>query len=248
MKVSLFLTCLGEQFYPDVGMSVVRVLRHLGCEVDFPDTQTCCGQPALNTGYPDEARKVARRLIDVFRDAECIVSPSGSCCGMIRHYYPSLFEADPALRRDAEALAGRVYEFSQFMVQVLGVDHLDASFPHKVTYHPSCHGARLLGIREEPIALLRSIPDLELVPLPRADDCCGFGGTFAVKLAPISVAIADEKVAHVVETKAHYLAGTDLGCLMNIAGRMQVLGVKVEALHIAALLDRALRRSEGVPA
>ena len=245
MRVSLFLTCLGDQFYPEVGMSVVRVLRRHGCEVDFPETQMCCGQPALNTGYPAEARKVARGLIEAFRDAEFVVSPSGSCCGMIRHYYPSLFENDPSLGPDARGLAGRVYEFSQFMVRVLGVDRLDASFPHKVTYHPSCHGSRLLGIREEPLALLRSIPDLELVPLPRADDCCGFGGTFAVKLAPISVAIADEKVAHVVETGAHSLAGTDLGCLMNIAGRMQVLGVKVEAMHIAELVDRAQRTSAG---
>jgi len=164
---------------------------------------------------------------------------------MIRHYYPSLFGADSGLQREAESLAARVYEFSQFMVGVLGVEKLEASFPHKVTYHPSCHGARLLGIREEPLALLRAIHDLELVPLPRAEDCCGFGGTFAVKLAPISAAIVDEKVAHIVETKTHYVVGTDLGCLMNIAGRMNVLGVPAEAVHIAELVDRAQRNSGG---
>jgi L-lactate dehydrogenase complex protein LldE len=244
MKVALFLTCIGDQLYPDVGRSVVRVLERHGCEVAFPAGQTCCGQPAWNTGYPGEARKVAQKLISAFADAECVVSPSGSCSGMIRHYYPLLFEKDPALRREAEDLADRVYEFSQFMVRILNVERLDASFPHKVTYHPSCHGARLLHIADEPVALLRAIPDLELVPLPRAEDCCGFGGTFAVKLAPISAAIVDEKIACVRETAAHYLAGTDLGCLMNIAGRMQVLGVPVEALHIAELVDRALAREE----
>ncbi len=247
MKVALFVTCIADQLYPDVGMSVVRVLRRHGCEVVFPEAQICCGQPALNSGYPNEARKVARRLIAAFADAEWVVSPSGSCCGMVRHYYPSLFGVDSGLQREAEALAGRMYEFSQFMVRVLGVEKLEGSFPHKVTYHPSCHGARLLGIREEPLALLRAIPDLELVPLPRAEDCCGFGGTFAVKLAPISAAIVDEKVAHVVETNTHYLVGTDLGCLMNIAGRMKVLGVSTEALHIAALVDRVLESSGSAP-
>jgi L-lactate dehydrogenase complex protein LldE len=245
MKVALFLTCLGDQLYPDVGMSVVRVLERHGCEVDFPVGQICCGQPAWNTGYPDEARRVARRLISAFADAECVVSPSGSCSGMIRHYYPSLFESDPVLRREAEDLGDRIYEFSQFMVRILNVERLPASFPHKVTYHPSCHGARLLGIQDEPLALLRAIPDLEFVPLPRAEDCCGFGGTFAVKLAPISVAIVDEKIARVRETAAHYLAGTDLGCLMNIAGRMQVTGVPVEALHVAQVVDRALANEKG---
>jgi L-lactate dehydrogenase complex protein LldE len=247
MKAALFLTCIADQLYPDVGMSVVRVLRRHGCQVDFPEAQTCCGQPALNSGYPDEARKVARRLIEAFAGAEYVVSPSGSCCGMIRHYYPTLFGADSGLQREAEALAGKVYEFSQFMVRVLGVDRLAGSFPHKVTYHPSCHGARLLGIREEPLALLKAIRGLELVPLPKADDCCGFGGTFAVKLAPISVAIVDEKVAHVRETDTRYLVGTELGCLMNIAGRMRTLGVPTEAVHIAELVDRALQNGTGSP-
>jgi len=241
----VFSTCLGDHLYPEVSMSVARVLRRHGCDVDCPSGQTCCGQPAWNSGYPAEARKVASQLVRALADAEHVVSPSGSCCGMIRHCYEALFEDDPGLRREAGALAARVYEFSQFMIQVLGVDRLAASFPHKVTYHPSCHGARLLGIRDEPLALLRAIGDLDLVPLPRAEDCCGFGGTFAVKLAPISIAIVDEKIAHVRETEAHYLVGTDLGCLMNIAGRMQVLGVRVEAVHIAELVDRALANDAG---
>jgi len=245
VRVSLFSTCLGDHLYPEVAMSVVRVLRRQGCDVDHPAGQTCCGQPAWNSGYPAEARKVATQLVRAFADSEHVVSPSGSCCGMIRHCYEALFEDDPGLRREAESLASRVYEFSQFMIQVLGVGRLTETFPHRVTYHPSCHGARLLGIKDEPLALLAAIGDLELVPLPRAEDCCGFGGTFAVKLAPISIAIVDEKIAHVRETDAHYLVGTDLGCLMNIAGRMQVLGVRVEAVHIAELVDRALANDAG---
>jgi L-lactate dehydrogenase complex protein LldE len=242
MKVALFSTCLGDQLHPEVAMSAARVLRRFGCEVDVPETQVCCGQPALNSGYQDEARTVARRLIESFEGAEHVVAPSGSCSGMIRHYFPQLFAHDAVLRKKAESLASRVYEFSQFLVRVLGVEAIDGSFPHKVTYHPSCHGARLLGIKEEPLMLLRAIGDLELVPLPKADDCCGFGGTFAVKLAPISAAIVDEKVAHIQETAAHYVVGTDLGCLMNIAGRMKVKGVPIEGLHLAALVDRALTK------
>ncbi len=246
MKVSFFSTCLGDQLYPEVAMSAVRVLERLGCEVDLPAAQVCCGQPALNSGYQDEARTVARRLIETFADAEHVVAPSGSCSGMIRHYFPQLFKHDAGLLREAESFASRVFELSQFLVRVLGIHQLDGSFPHKVTYHPSCHGARLLGIREEPLILLRAIRDLELVPLPKADDCCGFGGTFAIKLASISAAIVDEKVAHISETNAHYVVGTDLGCLMNITGRMQVKGLPVQGVHMAELLDRAM--SKGAPA
>jgi L-lactate dehydrogenase complex protein LldE len=244
MKVALFVTCMGDQLQPQVGMSVVRVLRRHGCEVDFPEGQVCCGQPAMNSGYPGEARAVARRLVLALADAEHVVSPSGSCCAMIHHHFRALFADDPGLLREAESLARRTHEFSQFMVNVLGVARLEASFPHKVTYHPSCHGTRLLGVRDEPLALLRAIGDIDLVPLPHADDCCGFGGTFAVKLGGISGAIVDEKVSHVVETSARYLVGTDIGCLVNIAGRMKVRGVDVEALHIAELLDRALAAVE----
>jgi L-lactate dehydrogenase complex protein LldE len=222
-------------------MSAARVLRRFGCEVDLPRAQVCCGQPAFNSGYQDEARTVARHLIETFVGAEHVVAPSGSCCGMIRHYFPQLFAHDGGLRREAESLASRVYEFSQFLVRVLGVEQLEGSFPHKVTYHPSCHGARLLGIREEPLVLLRAIHDLELVPLPKADDCCGFGGTFAIKLAPISAAIVDEKVAHIGETNAHYVVGTDLGCLLNITGRMKVKALSIQGLHLAELVDRALQ-------
>lgn len=246
MKVALFTTCLGDQFYPQVGQSVLRVLRRLGCDVEVPSTAVCCGQPAWNSGYAGEARAAALRLLETFGSADYVVSPSGSCCGMIRHYYEELFEDEPALQRQARSVAERSFEFSQFVVSILGVTALDGSFPHRVTYHPSCHGARLLGARAEPLTLLRAIPKLELVPLGHADDCCGFGGTFSIKLSNISVAIADEKVAHVEATGADYLVSTDLGCLMNIAGRMRERGVAVEALHLAQLVERALDGAAGV--
>jgi L-lactate dehydrogenase complex protein LldE len=245
MKVALFSTCLGDQLYPQVGMSAMRVLSRFGCEVDLPEGQVCCGQPAYNSGYHDEARTVARGLLRAFDGADYVVSPSGSCCGMIRHAFAGLFADEPGLAREAASLAGRVYEFSQFVVGVLGVRRIDGPFPHPVTYHPSCHGARLLGVRDEPLTLLRAIEGIEIVQLPRAEDCCGFGGAFAVKLASISSAIVDEKVAHVVETKARYLVGTDVGCLMNISGRMKVKGLSIEALHIAEVVDQALQLGDG---
>jgi L-lactate dehydrogenase complex protein LldE len=244
VKVSLFITCLADQFFPDVGLSAVRVLRRLGCEVDFPEAQVCCGQPAFNSGYRDEARVVARNLLDAFEASEYVVSPSGSCTAMIHHYYEELFQDDPELLERARRFRQKTYEFSQFLRQVLGVSALSASFPETVTYHASCHGSRLLGVRDEPLELLRLVHGIELRPLVRCEDCCGFGGTFSVKLSDLSAAMADEKVTHVVATGARYLVGTDMGCLMNIAGRMQRKRVEVETLHVAQLLDRALANHE----
>lgn len=243
MKVALFATCVVDQMYPAVAESVARVLGRHGCEVSFPAAQVCCGQPAFNSGYFDDARRVAERLLDALAGADHVVTPSGSCAAMIHHHYGRLFQDDAARLAAATRLAERSYEFSQFMVNVLHVERFEGSFPHAVTFHPSCHGARLLGARQEPLALLRAVPDLELRPLPQADDCCGFGGTFAVKLPEVSAAIADEKLRHVSETRARYLVGTDLGCLMHLSGRMRRRGVAVEALHIAQLIDRAQTRS-----
>lgn len=239
MKVALFATCLVDQMFPAVAHSAARVLRRHGCEVSFPVGQVCCGQPALNSGYFDDARRVAAGLLDVLEGADYVVTPSGSCAAMIHHHYERLFEAEPARLVAARRLAANTFEFSQFMVNVLKVERLAGSFPHTVTFHPSCHGARLLGARQEPLALLRAVPQLQLRPLSNADDCCGFGGTFALKLPEISAAIADEKLRHVGQTGARYLVGTDLGCLMHLSGRMQRRGVAVEALHIAELVDRA---------
>ncbi len=244
MKASLFITCLGDQLFPEVGLSVVRVLRHLGCEVDFPEAQVCCGQPAFNSGYRDEARVVARALLDAFEASEYVVSPSGSCTAMIHHYYEELFQGDPQRLAQARQFRQKTYEFSQFLRRMLGVTRLTARFPESVTYHASCHGSRLLGARDEPLELLNLVRGIELRPLERCEDCCGFGGTFSVKLSDLSAAMADEKVSHVVETGARYLVGTDMGCLMNIAGRVQRRHIAVEVLHLAQLLERALANGE----
>jgi L-lactate dehydrogenase complex protein LldE len=245
MRVALFVTCLVDNLFPDVGEAMVRILHRLGVETVLPEAQTCCGQPAFNSGYADEARAAAKTLLRAFADAEYVVAPSGSCTGMIHHYYPSLFAGDPAAQAEAESLAQRTYEFSQFLVKVLGVTDLGAEFPHRVTYHPSCHGARLLGVQDEPVRLLRAVRGLELVDLPHAQDCCGFGGTFSVKMGDISAAMVDEKVDHVRETGAHVLVGTDMGCLMNIGGRLRRRGEPVRVLHLAELLWEGMQHRGG---
>jgi L-lactate dehydrogenase complex protein LldE len=236
MKVSLFITCLSDALYPRVGEAMVRLLAKYGVEVHFPKTQTCCGQPAFNSGYWDEARTAAKTLLESFDDADFVVSPSGSCTGMIHHYFPKLFEHDSVLSGKANALIEKTYEFSQFLVQVLGVTDVGAYFPHKVTYHPSCHGSRLLGVKSEPLQLLNHVRGMELVPLPYAEDCCGFGGTFAVKMCDISGAMVSEKADHVLETDAQVLVGLDMGCLLNISGNLRYRGKPVRVMHLAELL------------
>ncbi|GAB7057822.1 MULTISPECIES: (Fe-S)-binding protein [unclassified Paenibacillus] len=244
MRVSLFITCLADQLYPEVGESVVRLLHRYGCEVDFPELQTCCGQPAYNSGYQDEAREVARNWIRAFEHSDYVVSPSGSCTGMVHHYYPSLFENEPEWKAKAERLIEKTYEFSQFMVNVLGIKDLAAEFPEKVTYHPSCHAMRLLGVREEPGTLLAHVKGLELIDLPYKEDCCGFGGTFAVKMANMSEAMVCEKAANVCSTNASVLVGTDMGCLMNIGGRLNKENKPVRVMHLAQLLEEGVKRGE----
>ncbi|MDB5051973.1 MAG: Fe-S oxidoreductase [Bacilli bacterium] len=241
MKVSLFITCLADQMYPEVGESVVRLLHRYGCEVDFPGSQTCCGQPAFNSGYQDEAREVARNLIRAFEHSDYVVSPSGSCTGMVHHYYPHLFQAEPEWAAKAEALVNKTYEFTQFLVQVLGVTDVGASFAAKVTYHPSCHAMRLLGVKDEPLQLLSEVQGVEYIDLPNKQDCCGFGGTFAVKMADMSEAMVCEKAACVCATSAEVLVGTDMGCLMNIAGRLNKEGRNIRVMHLAQLLEEGSR-------
>lgn len=236
MKVSLFITCIADQMYPDVGESVVRLLHRYGCEVDFPEAQVCCGQPAFNSGYQEEAREVARQWIRAFEHSDYIVAPSGSCTGMIHHYYPYLFKDEPEWKAKAEKLVARTYELSQFLVHVLGVEKVEARFPAKATFHPSCHAMRLLGVREEPEKLLAGVEGLEMVELACKEDCCGFGGTFAVKMAEMSEAMVSEKARHVADTGADVLIGTDLGCLMNIEGRLRKEGKPIRAMHLAQVL------------
>lgn len=243
MKVSLFVTCLVDGLYPKVAEAMAKILARYGVKLEFPQVQTCCGQPAFNSGYWDEARDGAITLLDAFEDSDFVVSPSGSCVGMIHHHYPKLFEDDPVLLDRAHRLAEKSFEFSQFLVNVLGVKDLGAYFPHKVTYHPSCHGTRILGVKEEPLLLLENVKGIELIPLPNAEDCCGFGGTFCVKMSDISGAMVQEKMEHVVESEAEVLVGMDMGCLMNIGGRMMHEGKKVRVMHIIELLYEGVKQS-----
>jgi L-lactate dehydrogenase complex protein LldE len=234
-RASLMVTCLGDALAPRVGVAVVRVLRNLGVVVDFPPGQTCCGQPAFNAGYRDAARRTARPFLRSFADSEYVVSLSGSCAAMVREEYPRLF-AGSADEEAAVRLAAHTYEFSEFLVDVLGVTDLPVSYHARATFHHSCHTRRLLGVVEQPERLLSMVKGLEYVPLAGADRCCGFGGTFSVKMPEISVAMVDEKVDDIVETGARLLVGLDMSCLMNIEGRLRRRGLEIETRHLAEVL------------
>src|SRR5437016_12156080 len=207
------ITCLGDALFPDVGVATVRLLRRLGVEVDFPPRQTCCGQPQFNSGYPAEARQLARHTIGAFANGQTIVTPSGSCAAMVKLEYPELFHDSKVWHDRAQDLAQRTHELSDFLVHVLGVEDVGARFPGKVTYHMACH-LRGLGLQSEPERLLRQVRDLEYVPLERADECCGFGGSFAVRFPEISGAMVRDKASLIEKTGAHTVVATDAGCLM----------------------------------
>lgn len=236
MRATLFITCLTDLFFPETGEDVVRLLRRLGVDVTFPKDQTCCGQPAYNSGFHQDARALARHLVAVFEDSELIVSPSGSCVSMLREAYPRLFADEPAWQASVNALAARTYELSEFIVDVLGVEDVGARWSGTVTYHDSCHTARSLHVREQPRRLLRHVQGLELVEMEHADFCCGFGGTFAVRMPDISGAMLDEKIARIQAAGAPTVVTTDAGCLMNIGGGLHRRGVPVRALHLANVL------------
>ena len=236
VRASLMITCLGDVFFPEVGVAMVRVLRGLGVEVDFPEGQTCCGLPLFNSGYHHDAALVAARTVELFERAEHVVVPSGSCAWMVKTEYPGLLKHDPARRAAAESLARRTRELSQFLVEVLGVTRLDARFEGKVTYHDSCHLLRGLGESAAPRALLRGVPGVELVELPGADQCCGFGGSFSVRLPEVSSAILDKKLASVEATGARCLVACDAGCLMQMGGGLSRRGSSVKAIHLAQVL------------
>jgi L-lactate dehydrogenase complex protein LldE len=237
MRVSLFVTCLIDQLWPTVGASAVEVLRRAGCEVVFDGRQTCCGQPAFNTGYRNEARRLARRFIEIFEEggADYVVSPSGSCTAMAHHFH-ELFAEEESWRRRAEALAARTYEFGGFLVNVLKVDDLGASFNGRVTWHDACHGLRDLGLREEPRKLIRGVRGAEFVELANADACCGFGGTFSVKYPEISVAILDHKIDAIEKAGVRAVVSGDASCLMQIGGRLTRNNSSVKTMHLAELL------------
>jgi L-lactate dehydrogenase complex protein LldE len=234
-RASLMVTCLGDLFFPHVGIAIVRVLRKLGVTVDVPADQTCCGLPLFNSGYHAEAAAVARRTAALFRDSEHVVVPSGSCAWMVKHEYPGLL-AEAGLAREAEDLAARTHEFSQFLVRVLGVTEFSSTVPGRVTYHDSCHLLRGLHESESPRTLLAKLRGAELVPLTGADECCGFGGSFAVRLPEVSAQILAKKVANVEATGAACLVACDAGCLMQMGGGLTRNRSKVRAVHLAELL------------
>ena len=234
------VTCLGDALFPRVGRAAVRVLGGLGVAVDFPPGQTCCGQPAFNAGHRDAARRAARPFLRSFAGSEYVVSISGSCAAMVREEYPRLF-AGHAEEAAAVRLAARTFEFSEFLVDVLGVTDLPVSRRGRATFHHSCHARRLLGVVEQPVRLLRMVEGLEYVPLSGAERCCGFGGTFAVKMPAISTAMVDEKVDDIVETGADLLVGLDMSCLMNIEGRLRRRGHALEVRHLAEVLAAGWR-------
>jgi len=243
MRVALFISCLTDLFFPEVGEDVVKILRRVGVPVTFPPAQTCCGQPALNSGFKHEARTLARHFIQVFEDAEVIVTPSGSCATMVRLEYPRLFEDNPAWQARAQAVAARTFEFSEFLVRILKLEDVGARWssrsmdvPIRVTYHDACHAYRSLGIHAEPRRLLRHVRGLELVEMDRPDWCCGFGGSFSVRLPDISGAMLDEKIRRIKATGVNTVVTTDAGCIMHLAGGLKQRGEAVQVLHLARML------------
>ncbi len=237
MRVSLLITCLGDALFPDVGVATVRLLRRLGVAVDFPESQTCCGQPHFNSGYRNEARELARHTLRTFDNGQTVVVPFGSCAAMIKLEYPELFHDDPIWQARAEDMARRTYELSDFLVNVLGVEDVGARFEGKATYHMACH-LRGLGLLTEPERLLMRVKGLEYVKLERADECCGFGGSFAVRYPGISGAMVQDKASFIEQAGVSAVVATDAGCLMNIAGCLHRRGSAVRALHLAQVLEQ----------
>ena len=244
IKASLFVTCIIDQFYPEVGEAVVRVLQRLGVEVEFDQSQTCCGQPAFNNGFWNDARPTARRLLESYRGDGYIVVPSGSCASMIRVFYNQLFDDDPDTLLRVQALAPRVFEFSEFVSDILGPERLEGVFqsssPTRVTYHESCHLKRELGVDSQPRSLIKALPGVELVEMPQAEVCCGFGGTFSVKYADISAAMLQDKIANIQSVEVDAVVAGDMSCLMQIGGGLEKQNTGVRSIHIAQLLDERI--------
>jgi L-lactate dehydrogenase complex protein LldE len=238
MRVALMVTCINDALYPSTGQAVVRLLRRLGVEVDFPQAQTCCGQPMVNTGYLDEAVPVVRTFVDAFAGYDAVVTPSGSCAGSARHQHSIVARrsGDEALERAVAEVSPKVYELSEFLVDVLGVTDVGAYYPHRVTYHPTCHSLRMLGVGDRPRRLLESVRGIRLVDLPGADQCCGFGGTFAVKNADTSIAMGADKARHIRETGAEIVVAGDNSCLTHIGGVLSRQRSGVRTVHLAEIL------------
>jgi L-lactate dehydrogenase complex protein LldE len=238
MRIALFVTCLADTLFPDVGKSTTVLLERLGHQVAFPEAQTCCGQMHVNTGYQREALPLIRRYVETFEPYDVIVAPSGSCVGSIRHQHAMVARrhGEPGLADRAEAVAGRTFELSQLLIDVLGVEDVGAYYPHRVTYHPTCHSLRLLRVADRPARLLRHVAGLELVDLPDAETCCGFGGTFAIKNADTSTAMLADKMRNVLGTRAEVCTAGDSSCLMHIGGGLSRLRAGVKTVHLAEIL------------
>ena len=238
MRVSLFITCFNDTLFPNTGKAVVRLLERLGHTVEFPMEQTCCGQMHYNTGYQREALPLVRHFVQVFGESEVIVSPSASCVGMVHEMYPhaAKLAGDDSLAKDVEAIRPRVWELSQFLVDKLGIDDVGAYFPHRVTFHPTCHSLRMLHVGDAPLQLLRKVRGIDLIELPRAEECCGFGGTFAVKNADTSMAMLGDKIRCVLDTRAEYCTAADNSCLMHIGGGLHRQRAGVDGIHMAEIL------------
>lgn len=235
-RISLFVTCIVDQLFPNVGMAMADVLERIGYAVDFPEAQTCCGQPAFNTGYRAEAREVARHFLQVFGGAEYVVVPSGSCTSMITHHFAELFSKEPEMLAAAHALETRVWEFSKFLLEVAKVEDVGAHLEDVVTFHDSCHALRELGIKAGPRRLLAQVKGLELREMDIPEECCGFGGTFSVKFAEVSGGMARTKIDSIVRSGAKTVVGLDASCLMQIQGALSRAGLPIRTMHLAEVL------------
>jgi L-lactate dehydrogenase complex protein LldE len=236
MRIGLFVTCLTDTLFPDTGKAVVTLLERLGHRVEFPMAQSCCGQMHFNTGYRAEAAPMARGFAAAFGGYEAVVTPSASCAAMVREYHPVLAEGDPAFARDVAALTPRVHDLATFLTGVLGVTDVGAYFPHRVTYHPTCHSLRMMHVGDAPLRLLRAVRGLDLVDLPDAETCCGFGGTFAVKNPDVSAAMCADKVAAIRQSRAEVVCAGDDSCLMHMGGALSRMRTGVRAMHLAEIL------------
>ncbi|GGR99377.1 glycolate oxidase [Micromonospora fulviviridis] len=238
MRIALFVTCLADTLFPEAAKATVRLLERLGHEVVFPEDQTCCGQMHVNTGYPDEALRLVRRHVRVFAPYDVVVAPSGSCVGSVRHQHATVARraGDERLASRAEEVGARTHELSELLVDVLGLTDVGAYFPHRVTYHPTCHSLRMIRVGDKPLRLLRAVRGLELVELPQAEQCCGFGGTFAVKNADTSTAMLADKMRNVLATRADVCTAGDASCLMHIGGGLSRLRAGVRTVHLAEIL------------
>ena len=247
MRIALFITCLADALYPQVGQATVRLLERLGHEVVFPPAQTCCGQMHVNTGYQKGALPLVERYAAVFEPYEAVVAPSGSCVGSVRHQHAMVAArfGTPGLVHAVEAVAARTYELSELLVDVLGVTDVGAYYPHTVTYHPTCHSLRMLRVGDRPLQLLRTVEGLRLTELPGAEECCGFGGTFAIKNADTSTAMLADKMRHVLDTGAEVCTAGDSSCLMHIGGGLSRIRAATRTVHLAQIL--ASTRAEPMP-